>query len=101
VQGGLCEPNSARRVAGGCGLIGLANEHIGHQERVAGLLGPFHGPVGPVRGCPSVAAVLVEPADEFGIAGAHLQQADALRADGASKQLLNEVKVAADGSQET
>jgi hypothetical protein len=100
LQGGLREPDGPRHVAGGCSLIRLPDQHIGHHERVAGLLGPLHRPVGPMRARPSVAAVLVEPARELGIARADLQQAAALGAGKVGEQLLDEVQVAADGSED-
>jgi hypothetical protein len=98
LQGTLSKADGARHVTGTSGLIGLADQHIGHQQRVGGLLGPLHRPVGPVRGRAIIATVLVEPARELGIARADLQQAPAPGTGDVREQLLNEVKVATDGS---
>ena len=68
--------------------------------RVADLLGPFHRPVGPVLGRPEVAAVLVEPTRELGVAGADLQEAHALCAGKVGEQLLDEVEMPTDRSQD-
>ena len=51
-------------------------------------------------GCPDVAAVLVEPAPKLGVAGADLQQAHPPGADKVGEQLLDEVEVSTDGSQD-
>jgi hypothetical protein len=66
----------------------------------ASLLRPLHRTVRPVRGRPGVAAVLVEPARELGVARADLQQVDALGACDVREQLLYEVEVPADCSQD-
>jgi hypothetical protein len=100
LQRALGEPDGARRVARGSSLVGLADQHVGHHVWVADLLGPFHRTVGPVRGRPNVAAVLVEPARELGVAGADLQEAHALGAGKAGKQLLDQIEVPADGPQD-
>src|SRR5687768_17394762 len=100
LQRTLGKPDRARRVARGRSLVGLANQHVGHHLWVADLLGPLHGAVGPVGGRPEVAAVLVEPARELSVAGADLQQAPAPWAGKVGEQLLDEVQVPANGSQD-
>jgi hypothetical protein len=100
LQCALDEPDGAGGVARGRSLIRLADQHVGHHVWVADLLGPLHRAVGPVRGRPDVAAVLVEPARELRVAGADLQEAHTPCAGKVGKQLLDEVEMPTDGPQD-